>query len=472
MIILIYYIMIKTIDDIMYISDNNNPFKHGLLYGKGGLGYKPTPYNMIGGMIGGMAKQNIDTGRIDHELFEKYGVDNMEDLIDHVMRSNLTDKEKYNFLLKEGTDIMIDLKEKADITNNTELKKDVENNTDKIVNLLNDYKKSDYIKTDEQKKLLKLLKKNNIDDNINNHFNTSFEEAKNIKDNFKDQNIERGNIVEDDITKNKLILDIIDDDNTPAYNTKDLHAYNMDFINALIKLERGDPNLVNILDVDKLPQPFKDNLYDKYLQYIPVDIVKGNTIWEIKSFTNKLLQKNGSQDMSETKIKGFENNFWTNVNKSLGDGFSIKSSPYKYDIKYKNIDGNKKIDNIYFKINSPVSYYGKRTKMSFNFDIPIFKQNLGGYNYHWLYDNKDKIGFINPLKKDNFEKLESQLNNPDTKIDSKGKKILKVNNNDIRILPYSYSKTLNDFKKKNKKLVSIEQLENNLYKKTLEVQKK
>jgi hypothetical protein len=33
--------MIKSIDDIMFITDNNNPFSVGLLYGSGGLGYKP-----------------------------------------------------------------------------------------------------------------------------------------------------------------------------------------------------------------------------------------------------------------------------------------------------------------------------------------------------------------------------------------------------------------------------------------------
>ena len=41
--------MVKSIDEIMNIVDNNNPFRYGLLYGQGGLGYKPSPYNMVGG---------------------------------------------------------------------------------------------------------------------------------------------------------------------------------------------------------------------------------------------------------------------------------------------------------------------------------------------------------------------------------------------------------------------------------------
>lgn len=40
--------MIRTLEDIMYISDGNNPYREDLLYGRGGLGYKPTPYNIIG----------------------------------------------------------------------------------------------------------------------------------------------------------------------------------------------------------------------------------------------------------------------------------------------------------------------------------------------------------------------------------------------------------------------------------------
>jgi exonuclease SbcC len=33
--------MIKSIDDLMYINDGNNPFRTGFIYGTGGLGYKP-----------------------------------------------------------------------------------------------------------------------------------------------------------------------------------------------------------------------------------------------------------------------------------------------------------------------------------------------------------------------------------------------------------------------------------------------
>lgn len=460
--------MFKTIDDIMFITDGNNPYRINLIYGTGGLGYKPTFYNMIGGM----AFQNINTGKLDHELFEKYGVDNMNDLIDYVMDSNLTDGEKYNFLLKEGTDIMIDLKKKAEISNNNELEKEVIDTTDKIVGLLNDFKNKGYQKTDEQKELLKAIKKDDINDEVNPHYDLSFSTAKQIKNTFKEQSEERGNIVEDDLTKNKTILEIIDDDNSTSYNTKDLNAYNLDFINTLLKMTFGDPSIDNITSVEEIPPNIVKLLYDKFLQFVPVDIVKDNTIWEIKSFNKSVLPNNTSQKMSETKLKGFENKFWTNLNNSLGNGYSIKASPYSYEFKYKENGNEKKIDNIYFKFNAPISYYGKSTGKKFSFDLPIFKTNPKGYDYYWLYDNKDKIGYINPLKKENNHYLNKQLNNPNTEVDSKGKKIIGVKNEDIRIMPYSYAKTIKDFKSKNKTLDDINKLEKNLFKKTLKVQKK
>ena len=43
--------MIRSIDDIMYIVDSNNPFRLGLLYGRGGLGYKPNQYTIKGNSV-------------------------------------------------------------------------------------------------------------------------------------------------------------------------------------------------------------------------------------------------------------------------------------------------------------------------------------------------------------------------------------------------------------------------------------
>ena len=561
--------MFKSLDDIMVINDGFNPNSSLRYYCySGGLGYKPTPFNMVGGtmndvynekytynkknilhnifddkietldeyledeeekkdiedkeylegekkniedkeyikkmnkyksyynlkkekyndnintlnflkidkigseMIGGMAFQNINTGNLDHELFEKYGVDNMNDLIDFVMNSNLNDKEKYNFLLKEGTDILIDLKKKAQISNNNELEKDVNDSSSKIIGLLNDFKDKGYKKSDDQKELLKAIKNDKINDEINPHYDLSFSTAKQSKDTFTEQSEERGNIVEDDLTKNNIILEIIDDDNSTAYNTKDLNAYNLDFLNALIKMELGNPDFKNLTNVNQIPSQMEKLLYDKFLQYVPVDIIKDNTIWEIKSFNKSITPNNDKQMMSETKLKGFENKFWVDLNQRLGNGYSIKATPYSYDFKYIDNGSNKKVDNIYFKFKTPISFYGKPTDKKFDYEIPIFKTNNNGFDYYWLYDNKDKIGYINPLKEDNFKKYNKQLNNPNTKVNDKGKKIIEVKNEDIRIMPYSYAKTLKDFKSDNKPLNNINKLEKNLFKKTLRVQNK
>ena len=71
-----YYIMIRTLEDIMYISDGNNPYRKDLLYGRGGLGYKPTPYNIIGN---GM-NDSSDEDDYNDDMLESYLIDSIEEL--------------------------------------------------------------------------------------------------------------------------------------------------------------------------------------------------------------------------------------------------------------------------------------------------------------------------------------------------------------------------------------------------------
>lgn len=119
--------MIKNIDEIMYISDNINPFREGLIYGHGGLGYKPTKYNMIGGTLTnelniiGLDKSELEKmtyEELQELLNENYG------LLDEGSNKNLTDESKYDYdqLLKETQNIekLIDKKEREELTNNIE----------------------------------------------------------------------------------------------------------------------------------------------------------------------------------------------------------------------------------------------------------------------------------------------------------------------------------------------------------------
>lgn len=48
--------MFRTIDDLMYINDGHQPYQM-IFIGRGGLGYTPTPYNMVGGGV------DEDTGK-------------------------------------------------------------------------------------------------------------------------------------------------------------------------------------------------------------------------------------------------------------------------------------------------------------------------------------------------------------------------------------------------------------------------
>lgn len=85
--------MFKTIDDIMYITDGNNPFRQGLIYGTGGLGYKPTLYNMVGGAVSDdiFKFENYSTDEEDNEGFD---ISFLEDKIKRMENMDLTSEQR------------------------------------------------------------------------------------------------------------------------------------------------------------------------------------------------------------------------------------------------------------------------------------------------------------------------------------------------------------------------------------------
>jgi hypothetical protein len=83
------------------------------------------------------------------------------------------------------------------------------------------------------------------------------------------------------------------------------------------------------------------------------------------------------------------------------------------------------------------------------------------------------LGYYNPLKKDNYKEIESQLNNSKQKLDDKGKKVIEVENKNIRIMPYSYSHILTEHhQKKNKNLDSLKKFNSRVFKDTINIKKK
>ena len=77
--------MNRSIDEIMYITDGHNPMRTGLIYGYGGLGYKPNIFTISGsGYLENIDRQIKElepivkrTGKFKKELSElfriKYG---------------------------------------------------------------------------------------------------------------------------------------------------------------------------------------------------------------------------------------------------------------------------------------------------------------------------------------------------------------------------------------------------------------
>ena len=73
--------MFKTIDEIMYITDGHNPYRNNLIYGYGGLGYKPTIYNIIGGALSDDEDDDESSyNDFDDDMIESYLTDSIHEL--------------------------------------------------------------------------------------------------------------------------------------------------------------------------------------------------------------------------------------------------------------------------------------------------------------------------------------------------------------------------------------------------------
>jgi hypothetical protein len=136
-------------------------------------------------------------------------------------------------------------------------------------------------------------------------------------------------------------------------------------------------------------------------------------LWELKSYSSPIANKGlNKQELHLTKIIGTK----------------------QYEIRYKQVNGEWKIDNIYDK---------------------IVKQNTlperkDGYNYYWGFNNKDGIAEANPLKSPNFQPHLSNNgkyylggwseNNSFTK---DGIKWVSINNDELYKEPNRYSKKYN-----------------------------
>ncbi len=215
--------MIKSIDDIMFISDGNNPFGLGYIYGKGGLGYKPSEYNIIG----------LGIDKEGNPIFYK--------------ESTLQQKSD-----DELNNILVDNIEQLETSHYNQIGKEIE--------IPEDYKKNFieenfFIKNILLNRKVKSIEK--IDKSINKDIKSIDEEKENLDN-------EKGNI---DTIREKMLDDIMDGKITTDEAIKVLHSYKSSdaeiFINRIDELIEKKQKVINELVSYKGKKKFDINdIYD------------------------------------------------------------------------------------------------------------------------------------------------------------------------------------------------------------------
>ena len=331
-----------------------------------------------GGMIGGMVETNIDTGKLQSYLMDIYKTDNWDKLFNKIKNDDgLTDNQKKNLLLNELGDVIF---YNYDEESNSQIKSQSRD----LFKDISNYLKNNLSVTETDIENIKSKAKAKAKDSEyeNPYFNKMNELA-----NFDHET--RGNMTEDNLGVNQPAnLSILDKDNSEVKNTKDLSAFNQNFIKVL----REDFNLTD------------DEIKEKVLKYFPVDIIKDNTIWEIKSYGDK---NKSSNDFQLTKLKGF-----------TGD-VSKNGILRQFEYVFNYTDDGKKVKNIIFK-------YGDGNK------INVLKKNDDGYDYYWYLSNKTGTRYFSPLKDEKYkEEAIKDLENKNIDI-----------NDFINLSPYEMSKKL------------------------------
>lgn len=195
----------------------------------------------------------------------------------------------------------------------------------------------------------------------------------------------------------------IDTNDSPLYNSKDDTPYTEEFLDKIA------PDWVPTTSKE-LKQYNKE--ITKQLGFFPIDGIKigttdYGTLWELKSYSAPLESKGGKQKLSLSKIEGRAG----------------------YEIKYQKNGKDFVIENVYYE------------------GIPTLPYKPLGYKYFWAFDNKDRIGYANPLtKKAGFRPIENKdgTYNGSWDNDEVHGSDLYINNKDIKIYPKSYYETFKE----------------------------
>lgn len=360
-----------------------------------------------------------------------------------------------------------------DITRHSDLETKARNNIKKIKKLLNDITQDGFVFKPEQKTLY---------DRIEQEYHlakTNPKLFKEINDSplFKEEDqeaqrrgINRGDVSEETTEKEPYLYGLMGDitDINDVHNTKSLDAYSDEFLDVLIKLygvtdTRGNPVSASTLKNMKHTDPTRytqivSDMVDGVLKWMPVDSVKGNTLYENKSYSNPISKQRktgspyeGEQKFQTTKLNGYTSNLYYHKNgRKLGAYYIVNPSNYTFTIDKASIPG--KVKNIYLDYN----IIGNKVKNSV-FDrtnvrqlrktnIPVFKDIPGGYNYRWVMDNKDGIAFVNPLDPKRKPELKTKRDQYGNMVDD-----LYIDNSKLDYIPRSYNIQVLKALKKNRK---------------------
>jgi hypothetical protein len=220
---------------------------------------------------------------------------------------------------------------------------------------------------------------------MRDHYN--FEDFKKINPNIDDETTMatlRGNVSEDFLTINNNILKVVDEDNSMFKNSKDINAYSRDF---------------KVWMRENLIEDGINNL----LKYIPIDGIKENTIWELKSYA---LDNNNIPFTNYTNTKFSSSIFTTgNYNYEFKFLYNVQNPTRDIDGNIHPIDMDEYDKTIHGDIinvsNINVTIKNKNNNEDI-VDFKILKPNDSGYKYFLLESTKNGFRSIEPLK--NFEK--------------------------------------------------------------------
>jgi hypothetical protein len=414
------------------------------------------------GMIGGMAKHNPLLNDLTYEGYKNdinedgelefdYNM-TLDDFINFIKSTNkLNNEEKKIIIEKHIDDIGENIKNNFYNIGNFEDTKSLykehlnkiknfyeeqfknnENNTTDIIdeNIIN--KINEYLKENKNK-----TKQNYVLNYENYNINHDFYDNEHKK--AKENDIERGNIVEDKLIKYQNLTDLYDDNDSDLISSKNDEFYNNQYRKYMINFFNGLKGDLSNLEVSNFEQ-LKDIFMIDGVKYGDDPI-----LWEIKSFTNK-------NDYQKTK---FDKSAW-----DIGDNKFIFTIIYD-------------VDTI---INNDVKNMGK-TFNSLNEDDII--NGIRGIQFVHKRKNKEN-------KYDTINKIDNILNNKDLlrysiiDISGKGSKVYNVidnildikgdianddgkytlNKHDFKFIPSSYSKdylkNIKEIKKENKQLKKID----------------